>query len=67
MAAKRSKKTAKRLASAPAQVTIKPRNPFAQAAVTRKGGAHRKTEQALRKQSKDQLVHSLRRLGKSEE
>lgn len=63
MAAKRAKKTPKKRVAGAVPVTIKPRNPFVQAVVQRKAGAHRKTEQALRKQQKDRLVHALRKLG----
>lgn len=62
MAAKRSRKVPKKIVAGATAVKIKPRNPFVQAVVQRKGGAHRKTEQALRKQHKDRLVHALRKL-----
>lgn len=66
MAARRTKKLPGKATPGPVPVVIKPRNPFAQAAVRRKAGAHRKSEQALRKHDKDRLVHTLRKLVKGE-
>jgi hypothetical protein len=54
---KAAKKSSRRAVakSAKAIVTIKPRNPVARSPLLRKGGAHQKSEQALRKQANDAL------------
>ena len=41
--------------------STKPRNPVARSPLLRKGGAHQKSEQALRKRAKDELAQALRR------
>ena len=43
-----------------APVIVKPRNPVIGVLMAKRGGAHRKSEQALRKQAKDALRKSLK-------
>ena len=46
---------------APSEGSLKPRNPAARSPLLRKGGAHQKSQRALRKAANDRLRKAMRR------